>query len=78
VEHKANDLIAIFPVPWKITDTGSAFRISDAHGRVVDWCYYRRESALRTSIRPGKKLKSWRRISQGCREPDFRGHGQGE
>ena len=47
MEHKANDLIAIFPVPWKITDTGSAFRISDAHGRVVDWCYYRRESALR-------------------------------
>ena len=47
MERKANELIAIFPVPWKITDTGSAFRINDARGRPVAWCYYRRESTLR-------------------------------
>ena len=47
MERKANDLKAIFPVPWKITDTGSAFRINDARGRPVAWCYYRRESTLR-------------------------------
>ena len=45
MERKANELIAIFPVPWKITD--SAFRINDARGRPVAWCYYRRESTLR-------------------------------
>jgi hypothetical protein len=36
-----------FPPPWKIVDTGSAFKITDARGRPVAWCYYRRESALR-------------------------------
>lgn len=34
------------PVPWKITDTGSAFKISDARGRAVAFIYYRRELAL--------------------------------
>ncbi len=47
MERKANDMTAIFPVPWKITDTGSAFKVTDARGRPVAWCYYRRESALR-------------------------------
>ena len=47
MERKASDMTTIFPVPWKITDTGSAFKITDARGRPVAWCYYRRESALR-------------------------------
>lgn len=34
------------PAPWKITDTGSAFKIADARGRGVAWVYYRREGAL--------------------------------
>jgi hypothetical protein len=42
-----NGCYGLFPVPWKITDTGSAFKITDARGRPVAWCYYRRESALR-------------------------------
>jgi hypothetical protein len=36
-----------FPTPWKIVDTGSAFKITDARGRPVAFCYYRREEALR-------------------------------
>jgi hypothetical protein len=36
-----------FPTPWKIVDTGSAYKITDARGRPVAWCYYRREEALR-------------------------------
>jgi hypothetical protein len=34
------------PVPWRVTDTGSAFKVSDARGRGVAWVYYRREDAL--------------------------------
>jgi hypothetical protein len=34
------------PAPWKITDTGSAYKITDARGRGVAWVYYRREDAL--------------------------------
>ncbi len=34
------------PVPWRVTDTGSAFKIADARGRGVAWVYYRRENAL--------------------------------
>lgn len=34
------------PPPWKVVDTGSAFKISDARGRGVAWVYYRREGAL--------------------------------
>lgn len=36
------------PTPWKITDTGSAFKIEDARGRGIAWVYYRREEALRS------------------------------
>lgn len=36
------------PTPWKITDTGSAFKIADARGRGIAWVYYRREEALRS------------------------------
>lgn len=40
--------MAVFPpIPWKITDTGSAFKISDARGRPIAYVYYRREEALR-------------------------------
>lgn len=35
------------PAPWRITDTGSAFKIEDARGRSVAWIYYRREDALK-------------------------------
>lgn len=34
------------PTPWRVTDTGSAFKITDARGRGVAWVYYRREDAL--------------------------------
>lgn len=34
------------PAPWRLTDTGSAFKIADARGRAVAWVYYRREDAL--------------------------------
>lgn len=35
------------PPPWKITDTGSAFKIADARGRAVAWVYYARNDALK-------------------------------
>lgn len=35
------------PPPWKITDTGSAFKVEDARGRSVAFVYYRREDALK-------------------------------
>ena len=35
------------PAPWRITDTGSAFKIEDARGRPISYCYYRREDALK-------------------------------
>lgn len=35
------------PVPWRIVDTGSAFKVSDARGRGIAHVYYRREEALR-------------------------------
>lgn len=34
------------PRPWKITDTGSAFKIEDAEGRALAYTYYRRDGAL--------------------------------
>ncbi|OBQ35805.1 MAG: hypothetical protein AN484_26055 [Aphanizomenon flos-aquae WA102] len=34
------------PAPWRISDTGSALKITDARGRSVAWVYYRREDAL--------------------------------
>ena len=34
------------PRPWKITNTGSAFKISDREGRALAYVYYRDESAL--------------------------------
>jgi hypothetical protein len=43
----AASLTDTFPTPWKITDTGSAYKITDARGRPIAWCYYRKESALR-------------------------------
>ena len=36
----------IHPRPWKITDTGSAFKISDREGRALAYVYYRGESAM--------------------------------
>ncbi|MEN6306069.1 MAG: hypothetical protein ABFD96_25310 [Armatimonadia bacterium] len=36
------------PTPWRINDTGSAFKVSDARGRVLAYFYYRREEALRS------------------------------
>lgn len=36
------------PAPWRITDTGSALKITDARGRSVAWVYYRREEALKS------------------------------
>jgi hypothetical protein len=35
------------PTPWKITDTGSAFKVADARGRGVAWVYYARTDALK-------------------------------
>ena len=35
------------PAPWRISDTGSALKITDARGRSVAWVYYRREDALK-------------------------------
>ena len=34
------------PVPWRISDTGSVLKITDARGRSVAWVYYPREGAL--------------------------------
>ena len=45
-----------FPTPWKITDTGSAFRVMDARGRAVafsgrmDGMAAVREAALRNEF----------------------------
>lgn len=33
------------PTPWRIVDTGSAFRINDAEGRGLCWIYYARSEA---------------------------------
>lgn len=33
------------PTPWKITDTGAAFKIEDAEGRGLCWVYYARSEA---------------------------------
>lgn len=41
-----NQITDEIPVPWRVTDTGSAFKVSDARGRSVAWVYYRREDAL--------------------------------
>jgi len=46
-----------FPTPWRIIDTGSAFKITDARGRPVAWCYYRRESALRNEYPSQEEAK---------------------
>jgi hypothetical protein len=35
-----------FPRPWKIIDTGSAFKITDANGRALAFVYYRRDGTL--------------------------------
>ena len=35
------------PRPWKITDTGSAFRVADTNGRALAYVYYRRDDVLR-------------------------------
>jgi hypothetical protein len=32
--------------PWRISDTGSALKITDARDRSVAWVYYPREGAL--------------------------------
>ena len=34
------------PRPWKIIDTGSAFKITDANGRALAYVYYRRDGVL--------------------------------
>ncbi len=41
------ELTKEIPTPWRISDTGSAFKIEDAQGRAFVWVYYRREEALR-------------------------------
>lgn len=35
------------PTPWRITDTGSAFRVADANGRALAYVYYSRTDAMR-------------------------------
>lgn len=40
------------PAPWKITDTGSAYKIVDARGRSVAWVYYARTDALKNDYLP--------------------------
>lgn len=34
------------PRPWKIIDTGSAFKVSDADGRALAYVYYRHDGVL--------------------------------
>lgn len=36
------------PQPWSIRDTGSAFQVSDRHGRVLAHFYYQSELVLRS------------------------------
>ena len=58
------------PAPWRITDTGSAFRITDARGRGVAWVYYARTDALRneylTKDQAVEMAKAIARLSQGA------------
>lgn len=47
------------PRPWKITDTGSSFKIADANGRGLAHVYYRRDPALRSeylSVEDAKEM----------------------
>lgn len=46
-----------FPTPWNILDTGSSYKITDARGRPVAFCYYRREEALRNEYPAQEEAK---------------------
>jgi hypothetical protein len=50
-------IVEAFPTPWKIIDTGSAFKITDARGRPIAFCYYRRETALRNEYPSPEEAK---------------------
>lgn len=58
------------PPPWRITDTGSAFRITDARGRGVAWVYYRRENALKSEyLTREQAVEMAKAIARLSREP---------
>jgi hypothetical protein len=57
------------PTPWKITDTGSAYRISDAHGRGVAWVYYsRNEAMMHTHLKKEDAVEVAKAIARLSRE----------
>lgn len=59
------------PTPWKITDTGSAFKVTDARGRPVAWVYYRREEALRAEYMTQEEARDMAvRIAQMSKPTD--------
>jgi hypothetical protein len=39
-----------FAIPWKITDTGSAFRITDADGIALAYVYYKHAAGMDTYL----------------------------
>lgn len=58
-------MTALPPTPWKITDTGSAFKITDQRGRAITYVYYRREEALRNEfLSPDEARELARRIAR--------------
>lgn len=50
-------MLPLPPTPWRITDTGSAYKITDAGGQSVAWVYYRREDALRADFMPQEEAR---------------------
>lgn len=60
------------PPPWRLTDTGSAFKIADARGRGVAWVYYRREDALKKEYLTRDQAVEWRRPLPAFRGPRAR------
>ena len=58
------------PTPWRITDTGSAFKIADARGRGVAWVYYARTDAMRDGyLTKAQAVEVARTIARLSREP---------
>ncbi|MDZ4375351.1 MAG: hypothetical protein U1C74_28550 [Phenylobacterium sp.] len=53
-----------FTPPWTVIDTGSAFRVEDAHGQALAWIYYGEPRAIGTNHQPLTRDEA-RRIAAG-------------
>lgn len=59
-----------FPVPWRIIDTGSAYRIEDGDKRALAYCYYRSDGRLADIyLTKDRALEMAKAIARMSREP---------